>query len=54
VLIERFGLESGEPKTLEHVGAILGVTGERARQLETQALNHLRTTAPTLQLYLRT
>ena len=54
LLIERFGLEGGEPKTLERVGAILGITGERARQIEKHALEHLRRTAPELQLYLRT
>jgi RNA polymerase primary sigma factor len=52
VLIERFGLNDGEPKTLGEVGAILGITGERARQIESKALEHLRVTAPTLQLYL--
>ena len=54
LLIERFGLEGGEPKTLDHIGAILGITGERARQIEAHALNQLRTTAPALQLYLQT
>jgi len=53
LLIERFGLEGGEPKTLDRVGAILGITGERARQLEQHALDHLRKTAPALQFYLR-
>lgn len=53
LLIERFGLDGGEPKTLEDVGAMLGVTGERARQIERHALEHLRATAPTLQLYLQ-
>jgi RNA polymerase primary sigma factor len=53
VLIERFGLGGGEPKSLAEVGAMLGVTGERARQIEKHALEHLRATAPSLQLYLR-
>ena len=53
LLIERFGLDGREPKTLDHVGAILGITGERARQIEKHALEHLRATAPELQLYLR-
>jgi DNA-directed RNA polymerase sigma subunit (sigma70/sigma32) len=38
---------------LEEVGAELGVTRERVRQLETRALRELRTFAPGLQLYLR-
>ena len=53
LLIERFGLDGGEPKTLDRVGAILNITGERARQIEKHALDHLRQTAPALQLYLR-
>jgi len=54
VLIERFGLENGKPKTLEEVGVILGITRERVRQLETRALRDLRAVAPGLELYLRT
>jgi RNA polymerase primary sigma factor len=53
VLVERFGLEGGRPKTLEEVGVILGVTRERVRQLETRALRELRSVAPGLELYLR-
>jgi RNA polymerase primary sigma factor len=54
VLTERFGLDGGKPKTLEEVGAILGITRERVRQLETRALRELRSVAPSLELYLRT
>ena len=54
VLIERFGLNGGKPKTLEEVGKILGITRERVRQLETRALRELRAVAPSLEFYLRT
>jgi RNA polymerase primary sigma factor len=52
VLALRFGLEGRQPHTLEEVGAGLGITRERVRQLETRALRELRTVAPGLQLYL--
>ena len=53
VLALRFGLEDGKPQTLEQVGAGLGITRERVRQLEARALRELRTVAPDLELYLR-
>lgn len=43
VLIERFGLESGNELTLEEVGKILNITRERVRQIEKKALRKLRT-----------
>ncbi len=38
VLILRFGLDSGTPRTLEEVGAVMGFSRERARQVERDAL----------------
>ena len=38
----RYGLKNGKPHTLEAIGKQLGVTRERARQLEAQALRRLR------------
>ncbi|MCR2033853.1 RNA polymerase sigma factor RpoD [Anaerofustis stercorihominis] len=42
VLILRFGLEDGRPRTLEEVGDIFCVTRERIRQIEAKALRKLR------------
>ena len=42
VLILRFGLDAGTPRTLEEVGAVMGFSRERARQVERDALAALR------------
>jgi len=54
VLAQRFGLDGQIPQTLEEVGAGLGITRERVRQLESRALRELRMVAPGLEFYLRT
>src|SRR5204862_6463270 len=38
VLILRYGLDDSEPKTLEEIGRRLGLTRERVRQVETDAV----------------
>ncbi|MBN2479882.1 MAG: RNA polymerase sigma factor [Parachlamydiales bacterium] len=54
VLIERFGLLDGKPKTLEEVGIRFKVTRERVRQIEAKALRKMRhpTRAKQLQAFL--
>jgi RNA polymerase primary sigma factor len=42
VITLRFGLRDGEPKTLETIGEMFGVTRERIRQIEVKALQRLR------------
>jgi RNA polymerase primary sigma factor len=43
ILALRFGLGDGQERTLEEVGERLGVTRERIRQIQTQALQKMRT-----------
>lgn len=42
VIILRFGLRDGHPRTLEEVGKIFNVTRERIRQIEAKALRKLK------------
>ena len=42
VLRMRFGLDDDDPKTLEEIGKVFGVTRERNRQIEAKAIRKLR------------
>ncbi len=42
VVSMRFGLIDGQPKTLEMIGKVFGVTRERIRQIESKAMSKLR------------
>ncbi|EGG92200.1 hypothetical protein HMPREF0491_00227 [Lachnospiraceae oral taxon 107 str. F0167] len=42
VILLRFGLEDGKPRTLEEVGKVFGITRERIRQIEAKSLRKLR------------
>jgi RNA polymerase primary sigma factor len=41
VIILRYGLDESDPRTLEDIGRRLGITRERVRQIEVEALNRL-------------
>lgn len=42
IIEKRFGLDGGEPQTLEEIGKVFGLTRERVRQIESAALTKLR------------
>ena len=42
ILAMRFGLDDGRPETLEEIGVQLGVTRERIRQIQEEALKRMR------------
>jgi RNA polymerase primary sigma factor len=46
ILEARFGMEGGEPPTLEEIGQQMGLSRERVRQLEHRALARLRERKP--------
>jgi RNA polymerase primary sigma factor len=45
VLMLRYGFQDGRSHTLQEVGNKMGITRERVRQIESQAMNRLRATA---------
>jgi RNA polymerase primary sigma factor len=42
VVSMRFGLTDGQPKTLDEIGKVYGVTRERIRQIESKVMSRLR------------
>jgi RNA polymerase primary sigma factor len=45
VLMLRYGFQDGQSHTLQEVGNKMGITRERVRQIESQAMNRLRASA---------
>ena len=46
VVSMRFGLTDGQPKTLDEIGKVYGVTRERIRQIESKTMSKLRRPGP--------
>jgi RNA polymerase primary sigma factor len=42
VVTMRFGLSDGQPRTLDEIGKVYGVTRERIRQIESKTMSKLR------------
>lgn len=42
IIVQRYGLDGGEPKTLADIGDMMGLTRERVRQLESKALRKMK------------
>lgn len=42
VIVHRYGLDGHDPKTLEEVGRVVGLTRERVRQIQIRALSTMR------------
>jgi RNA polymerase primary sigma factor len=54
IILQRFGLDGGKPKTLEDVGKDFGITRERIRQLQNVALAKLRRALTQKEVVLKT
>ena len=42
IVLQRFGLDGGQPKTLDQIGELIGLTRERVYQLQQSAVSKLR------------
>ena len=52
VLTMRFGLNDGNPMTLAKIGAVMNISRERVRQIERDALRHMRQRRSSIKAYL--
>jgi RNA polymerase primary sigma factor len=42
VLIHRFGLDNGEPRTIQKIGDVLGISTDAVQKIQTRALRKMR------------